>query len=61
MVSEARRRASAKYRKTARGKASQARATAKSSGKRFIKRYATLDELAEYETLIKAKRQELTK
>lgn len=59
MVSENKKASNAKYRRTAKGKATQARSNDKSAGKRFILRYATIDELNQYENYIQQRRQEL--
>ncbi len=52
MVSEKKRASNARYRRTAKGKAAQARSNDKSAGKRFILRYATTEELEEYQGFI---------
>ena len=59
MVSEKKKASNARYRRTAKGKASQARSNDKSAGKRFILRYATLAELEEYQGYIKERIAEL--
>ena len=59
MVSEKKKASNARYRRAAKGKASQARSNDKSAGKRFILRHATLAELEEYQDYIKERIAEL--
>lgn len=53
--------AAKRYRTSDKGKEARKRANAKSAGKRFIKEFARLDELDEFESYIKRRREELNK
>ena len=59
MVSEKKKASNARYRRTAKGKASQARSNDKSAGKRFMLRYATAEELKEYQGFINQRLSEI--